>query len=216
MTLAPPEILTDTMGTDFGPYMTTVVKTVRQNWYKLMPPSVYSPISQQGKTSVEFSILRDGSVKGLMFSPSDALILKIGSNVVLGRAPMGSIVASTPFPPLPTQFSGQTLGLRFYFYYNIAVNGISISPCGDVQAPTSSTLKFSASGKGITDASVTWTVSGTGCSKSACGTISDTGLYTAPLDIPSPPTVIVEATSRTDMAVTAKSKVSIVQANSPH
>jgi len=29
------EILTDTMGVDFGPYLTRVVQIVRQNWYKL-------------------------------------------------------------------------------------------------------------------------------------------------------------------------------------
>jgi hypothetical protein len=135
-------------------------------------------------------------------------------DVALDRAAWMSIKAST-FPPLPKEFPGQILGLRFYYFYNLNPNGISISitPCGDVQVPAGSTLKFVASGKDITDASVTWSVSGPGCSKSACGTISDAGLYTAPLDIPDPPTVVVEATSRTGTGVTAKSKLTVVSAN---
>src|ERR1035441_187496 len=50
------EILTDTMGVDFGPYLTEVVKVVKANWYNLMPPTVYPPILKQGKLSIEFVI----------------------------------------------------------------------------------------------------------------------------------------------------------------
>jgi hypothetical protein len=136
----------------------------------------------------------------------------------LDRAAWGSITASTPFPPLPKAFSGEELRLAFYFYYNSPpeMSQFSISPCSDVQATNGSTLQFAASGNGITASSVSWGISGTGCTKSACGTISNSGLYTAPANVPSPPTVIVEATSRTDTNITAKSKITIVSANSPH
>ena len=205
------EILTDTMGVDFGPYMKGIVPVVRKNWYNLMPPSVYPPVLKQGKVSIEFSILKDGTVSGMKVDTSSR-------EVPLDRAAWGSITASTPFHALPTEFPGERIGLRFYFFYNLAPDtlSISVSPCVDVRVPAGSTLKFVASGKDITDASVTWSVSGSGCSKSDCGTISDTGLYTAPANIPDPPTVIVEATSRTDTSVTAKSKLTVVQANTPH
>ena len=206
------EILTDTMGVDFGPYLTRITQIVRQNWYSLMPPSVYPPRLKQGKLAIEFVILKDGKVSGMAVRTSSG-------DVPLDRAAWGSITASTPFPPLPMEFPGKILGLRFYYFYNLSpdkANSISISPCVDVRVPAGSTQQFSASGKAITDTLVTWSVSGSGCSKSACGTISDTGLYTAPVDIPDPPTVIVEATSRTDTSVTAKSKVTVVQANPSH
>ena len=48
------------MGVDFGPYLTRITQIVRQNWYNLMPPSVYPPILKQGKLSIEFVILKDG------------------------------------------------------------------------------------------------------------------------------------------------------------
>ncbi len=208
----PAEILTDTMGVDFRPYMTQIVKTVRQNWYNLMPPSVYPPVLKQGKVSIEFTVLKDGKIDGMKLHTSSG-------DVALDRAAWGSIVASAPFIVLPAEFPGQRIGLRFFYFYNLSPgNGISISvsPCGDVQVPAGSTLQFSASGKGIGDTSVTWSVSGPGCSKSDCGTISDSGLYTAPQNVPSPPTVIVHATSRTDTFVAAKSKLTVVSANPSH
>jgi TonB family protein len=109
------EILTDTMGVDFGPYLTRIVQIVRQNWYTLMPPSVYPPILKQGKLSIEFVILKDGKTTGMVVHTSSG-------DVALDRAAWGSITASTPFPPLPKEFPGQILGLRFYYFYNLEVS----------------------------------------------------------------------------------------------
>jgi hypothetical protein len=110
--LAPAEILTDTMGVDFGPYMTRIVQIVKQNWYSIMPPSVYPPIFKQGKLAIEFVIMKDGTVRGLVYDTSSG-------DVGLDRAAYGSITASTPFPPLPREFPGKLLGLRFYYFYNL-------------------------------------------------------------------------------------------------
>jgi TonB family protein len=106
------EILTDTMGVDFGPYLTRVVQIVKQNWYNIMPPSVYPPIFKQGKLAIEFQILKDGTVSGMTLRTSSG-------DVPLDRAAWGSITASTPLPPLPKEFPGKLLGLRFYYFYNL-------------------------------------------------------------------------------------------------
>ncbi len=111
-TLDQAEILTDTMGVDFGPYLTRITQIVRENWYTLMPPSVYPPIRKQGKLALEFMIMKDGSVQGLKYDASS-------DDVGLDRAAYGSITASTPFPPLPKEFPGKVLGLRFYYFYNL-------------------------------------------------------------------------------------------------
>ena len=110
------EILTDTMGVDFGPYLTRIVQIVKQNWYNLMPPSVYPPILKQGKLSIEFVILKDGKTSGMVVHTSSG-------DVALDRAAWASITASTPFPPLPKEFPGQILGLRFYYFYNLNPTG---------------------------------------------------------------------------------------------
>ncbi len=123
--LAPAEILTDTMGVDFGPYLTRVVQVVKANWYNIMPPSVYPPIRKQGKLAIEFSILKNGTVSGMTLrTPS--------GDVALDRAAWGSVTASNPFPPLPREFVSQcgvpirdekcNLGLRFYYFYNLDVD----------------------------------------------------------------------------------------------
>jgi TonB family protein len=105
------EILTDTMGVDFGPYLTRITQIVRQNWYAILPPSVFAPTFKQGKLSIEFVILKDGKTTGMVIHTSSG-------DVALDRAAWGSITASTPFPPLPKEFPGQLLGLRFYYFYN--------------------------------------------------------------------------------------------------
>ena len=106
------DVLTDTMGVDFGPYLTRITQIVRQNWYAIMPESVGPPIYKQGKLAIEFVILKDGRVSGMAVRTSSG-------DVPLDRAAWGSITASTPFPPLPKEFPGQILGLRFYYFYNL-------------------------------------------------------------------------------------------------
>ncbi len=61
------------------------------------------------------------------------------------------------------------------------------------------TQQFTASVSGTSNQAVTWSVSGASCTGAACGTISSTGLYTAPTAVPvMPPTVTVTATSQAD------------------
>jgi TonB family protein len=113
------EILTDTMGVDFGPYLARIVAIVKQNWYNLMPPSVYPPILKQGKLAIEFVILKDGTTAEMAVRASSG-------DVALDRAAWASITASTPFPPLPKEFPGKILGLRFYYFYNIDPNSAEL------------------------------------------------------------------------------------------
>jgi len=201
------QILTDTMNVDFVPYITELVKTVRKNWYSLMPAAAYPPTLKRGKVAIEFQVLPNGKVVGMKMHTSPG-------EVSFDRAAWGSITASSPFPPLPTEFRGKFLGLRFYFFYNLEVLKIAISPCADVRVAAGSAQQFSASRKGVAEPSVTWNVSGSGCSKSACGTISDSGLYTAPLNIPTPPIVVVEVTSRTNVGASGRTKLTLVPENS--
>ncbi len=119
------EILTDTMGVDFGPYITRVLQEVKSNWYNLMPESVYPPIRKQGKLSIEFVILKDGRVAAMARHTSSG-------DIGLDRAAWASITASNPLPPLPREFVAQcqvpirdekcNFGLRLYYFYNMDVD----------------------------------------------------------------------------------------------
>jgi hypothetical protein len=111
------EILSDTMGVDFDPYLKRVVQVVREHWYTLMPESVFPPIRKSGVVSIEFAIMKNGTVQGMRYaSPS--------GDSALERAAYGSITSSVPFQPLPQEFPGQYLLLRFNYCYNDACNNV--------------------------------------------------------------------------------------------
>jgi TonB family protein len=105
------DILSDTLGVDFGPYLARILEDVRRNWYNLIPEEARSPLFKQGNLAIQFVIDKNGSVEGMR------LILPSG-DVALDRAAWGGITASNPFPPLPKEFTGPYLALRFRFYYN--------------------------------------------------------------------------------------------------
>jgi len=109
--MGPLDILSDTMGVDFGPYLQQVLYRVRTNWYNLIPESARAPIMKKGKVSIEFAIMKDGTVQGLS-------LIATSGDVALDRGAWGGITASNPFPPLPNEFGGQYLALRFHFFYN--------------------------------------------------------------------------------------------------
>jgi TonB family protein len=103
------DILSDTRGVDFGPYLNRILHAVRENWYLHIPESVRD--GKKGKLAIEFAILKDGSIAGLQLTDSSG-------DIPLDRAAWAGITDSNPFPPLPTEFPGQYLSLRFRFYYN--------------------------------------------------------------------------------------------------
>ena len=106
------DILSDTMGVDFGPYMRRVIYDTERSWWPIIPESARPPLNKQGRVGIRFRILPDGSVK--------QMILEFPSgDVALDHAAWGGITGASPYPPLPKQFKGPYLELRFYFLYNI-------------------------------------------------------------------------------------------------
>jgi TonB family protein len=102
------EILSDTQGVDFGPYLQRILQEVRENWYRAIPESAEM---KKGKLQIEFAITKDGKV-------ADMRLTAGSGDVALDRAAWAGISASNPFPPLPSDFTGPYLALRFRFYYN--------------------------------------------------------------------------------------------------
>jgi TonB family protein len=88
--------------------MARILQGVKENWYRLIPPSAEK---KKGELAIEFSVAKDGNVAGMK------LVASSGASI-LDRAAWGGITASSPFPPLPTDFTGPYLALRFRFSYN--------------------------------------------------------------------------------------------------
>lgn len=109
------EMLTDPQGVNFQSYLERVYVTVKRNWFAVMPGSV--ELGEKGIVYLTFRINRDGSV------PSDEpLIERNSGKEPLDRAAYSSVRASSPFEPLPPQFKGPYIELRYRYYYNILPN----------------------------------------------------------------------------------------------
>ncbi len=105
------EVLSDTQGVEFAPYLQKVVRFVRRNWYQIIPDEARSTESKKGNVTLQFYIMRDGNVAGVqLHTPS--------GEAALDRAAWGAITTSSPFAPLPEEFHGRYLALRMRFYYN--------------------------------------------------------------------------------------------------
>ena len=107
-----PQILSDTMGVNFHPYLLRMLALVRRNWYALIPE--IARLGRQGRVVLQFTILRDGSVPDL--------ILAEGSGTrSLDGAALASIQLSNPFPALPQEFPGTDIRMQFTYLYNLPV-----------------------------------------------------------------------------------------------
>jgi outer membrane biosynthesis protein TonB len=112
------QILSDTQGVDFNPYIQRLLATLRRNWMAVMPESAY--MGDKGIVFTTFQINPDGSVP----SP-DPQLERTSGKEPLDTAAMSAIHASNPFEPLPSQFHGPYLRLRIIFIYNIPLDQVN-------------------------------------------------------------------------------------------
>ena len=106
------EILTDTQGVDFGPYMRTALATIKKNWLPLIPEEARPPANVQGETLIRFTITPDGKIGAMHLDQSS-------QHDNIDRAAWGAIAGVGQFPPLPTEFKGPKLELRIDFLTNL-------------------------------------------------------------------------------------------------
>jgi TonB family protein len=104
------QILSDTKGYDFGPYMNQVLNRVRSNW--LIPTA--AEFGKRGRVIIDFVIQKNGDV-------FNCHIISVSGDSTLDGAAKAAIDKSNPFQRLPPGFSGDELVLRFAFYYNMQV-----------------------------------------------------------------------------------------------
>ncbi|MBI2819058.1 MAG: TonB family protein [Acidobacteria bacterium] len=105
-----PQILSDTMGVNFDPYLLRVYLSVQRNWYSVIPE--IARLGRKGRVILQFTIRKNGAVESLQ--------LMDGSGTSsMDSAALSSIRLSNPFPPLPPDFPGNDILLRFGYYYNM-------------------------------------------------------------------------------------------------
>src|SRR5690349_19010837 len=83
------EILSDTMGFDFGPYMRRLRFTVQNHWEAVMPEIAQPPTSKSGTVTIELSVMKDGGVR-------DMKLAKSSGNTELDKAAWSGITDAIP------------------------------------------------------------------------------------------------------------------------
>jgi outer membrane biosynthesis protein TonB len=105
------EVLSDTRGVDFGPYLKRMKYVVLKHWDPLVPEVARPPIMKRGMLIIDFYIMKDGSIRGMT-------LIKPSGDLALDDAAWGALTSSIPLERLPVEFSGDYLHLRAAFYYN--------------------------------------------------------------------------------------------------
>jgi hypothetical protein len=105
------EILSDTQGVNFNPYLRRILADIYKNWLPLIPEEARPPLSKQGETLVRFTILPDGRIGGMWLDGST-------HDDAINRSAWGSITSEGQFPALPSQFHGPNLELRIHYFVN--------------------------------------------------------------------------------------------------
>ena len=114
----------------------------------------------------------------------------------------------------PSQVGNHTVGVNVSSTSatassSLTVFSLSVTPAGVVLVP-GATQQYTASAQGLSNPSFTWFVDGTTGGSSSIGTISSSGLYTAPSGT-GPHTISVSATA--DTAVTAQTGLTVINSS---
>lgn len=108
---AGPEILSDTLGVNFDPYLAKIMREIKETWIPLIPEEALPPLNKQGETQIRFIILPDGKIGGMVLEGST-------HDDAINRSCWGSITGVGVFPPLPKEFHGPNLELRIHYFVN--------------------------------------------------------------------------------------------------
>lgn len=109
--MGPAEILSDTQGVNFNPYLQRILREIYDQWIPLIPEEARPPLMKSGVTAIRFTILPDGTIGAMHLDDST-------HDDALNRAAWGSVTGVGQFPSLPSQFHGPNLELRIHYLVN--------------------------------------------------------------------------------------------------
>jgi TonB family protein len=104
------QVISDTQGVDFNPYLQRIVVDIQRNWKAVFPE--IARMGKRGRVMLIFEIMRDGAINKVYLKESSA-------SDPLDKAAFAGLMASSPFPPLPNEFKGPMVRLQLGFFYNM-------------------------------------------------------------------------------------------------
>lgn len=91
----------------YGWYIESVKRRIQQNWLQnTIDPNVRA--ARIAKTTMEFTIQRDGTIK-------DIKLFQSSGNLSMDNSGMRALLASSPLPTLPSDYSGSYVRVTFDF-----------------------------------------------------------------------------------------------------
>jgi TonB family protein len=88
-----------------------LLANIRANWQRALNEKGIIPTSDQRAFTVEFSILKDGTL-------DSRKLVESSGDPELDRTGLDAVAKSAPFMAVPDEFSGEYLKLRCHFYLN--------------------------------------------------------------------------------------------------
>jgi len=95
-------------GDRYGTYVNAITRAISNNWLKSM---VDSRVQRAPRVYLTFEIARDGRISSVEVQQSSGV-------PTLDRSAMRAVLASDPLPPLPSDYRGSDIKVRFYFEYS--------------------------------------------------------------------------------------------------
>ncbi len=103
------DLLSDTNGTNLGPYMKVLISDIRKRWVSVATQEADQAITKHEEAVISLTIAPDGRVLAMLLEPSH--------DVALDRAAW-SAVTGTTYAPLPAGMKDADLKLRVHFAVN--------------------------------------------------------------------------------------------------
>jgi outer membrane biosynthesis protein TonB len=107
------QILSDTRGVDFGPYLKQIMPALLKWYVQFLPEKARRPTFASGLTGIRFTINSDGKL-----APGQMHLDYSTHDQALDRAAWGAITSQAQFPALPANFTGPDLVIRIEFRVN--------------------------------------------------------------------------------------------------
>lgn len=108
------EILSDTQGVDFKPWLIEWNRITEATWQSLIPKEANSSSPQSGKVVIRFKVLPNGR----LVDPNGVFLEARSGHTSLDGAAWHALTGSK-YPALPSDFHGPYLELRATFLYNM-------------------------------------------------------------------------------------------------
>jgi protein TonB len=91
----------------YGWYIESVKRRIQQNWLQnTIDPNVRA--AHMAKTTMQFTIMRDGTIK-------DIKLMQSSGNLSMDNSGQRALLASSPLPALPSDYSGSYVNVTFDF-----------------------------------------------------------------------------------------------------